>query len=127
MKWIVGGIAGSGGFLLGRRTYEIFAAYWPGAGQDEEAIAGPLNTRPKYVASRTLEAPLAWQNSRPLEGDVAKSAHRLALEPAGAFLRRHDDHFRPVRLLKPRRKRRGHRVVCEVLVFDVDRSFRERD
>jgi dihydrofolate reductase len=80
MKWITEGITSSGGFLLGRRTYEIFAAYWPKAGKEEEALANPMNTRPKYVASRTLKAPLAWQNSRLLEGDVAKAVAALKQE-----------------------------------------------
>ena len=80
MKWIVEGIASAGGFVFGRRTYEIFAAYWPNAGKEEEAIAGPLNTRPKYVASRTLKAPLPWQNSRLLEGDVASAVAALKKE-----------------------------------------------
>jgi dihydrofolate reductase len=80
MKWIVDGIASSGGFIFGRRTYEIFAAYWPGAGKEEEAIAKPLNTRPKYVASRTLTGPLAWQSSTLLKGDVPSAVAALKKE-----------------------------------------------
>jgi dihydrofolate reductase len=80
MKWIVDGIASSGGFLLGRRTYEIFAAYWPGAGREEEAVAKPLNTRPKYVASRTLSGPLTWQSSTLLKGDVPTAVAALKKE-----------------------------------------------
>src|SRR5947207_14039579 len=71
MRWITEGITGAGGFVLGRRTFEIFAAYWPKAGKEEEAIANPLNTRPKYVASRTLKEPIGWQNGTLLKGDVA--------------------------------------------------------
>ena len=48
--------------LLGRRTYEIFADYWPTAPQ-EIPFTGLLNGVPKYVASRTLSGPLAWQGS----------------------------------------------------------------
>jgi dihydrofolate reductase len=59
--------------VLGRRTYEIFAAHWPNAGEEEQALAEPLNTRPKYVASRTLKEPLEWQNSSVLRGDVAEA------------------------------------------------------
>jgi len=77
MKWIVDGIAHSGGFVLGRRTYEIFAAYWPKAGKEEEAVAVPLNTLPKYVASRTLTGPLTWQSSTVLKGDVASAVAGL--------------------------------------------------
>ena len=51
--WVLGGILEAGGFLLGRRTYEIFAAYWPNAPEEEQVIAEPLNTKPKYVASKT--------------------------------------------------------------------------
>jgi dihydrofolate reductase len=45
------GVTEAGGFLLGRRTYENFAAYWPNASEKEQVIAEPLNTKPKYVAS----------------------------------------------------------------------------
>ncbi|HEY6318698.1 MAG TPA: dihydrofolate reductase family protein [Acidimicrobiia bacterium] len=48
--------------LLGRRTYEIFANYWPTA-PEEIPFTGLLNGVPKYVASRTLAGPLAWQGS----------------------------------------------------------------
>ena len=55
--------------VLGRRTYDIFAAYWPTA--PEEEGAGPLNDATKYVASRGKPA-LSWQNSVLIEGDVAE-------------------------------------------------------
>jgi len=62
--------------LLGRRTYEIFAGYWPTA---PEAIpfTGLLNRVPKYVASRTLAGQLAWQGSTVLTGDLAESITAL--------------------------------------------------
>src|SRR5919199_2075079 len=53
-RWVVGSIVDAGGFLLGRRTYEIFAAYWPNAPAEEQVSAEPLNTKPKHVGSRTL-------------------------------------------------------------------------
>ena len=76
-KWVLEGILEAGGFLLGRRTYEIFAAYWPNASAEEQVLAEPLNTKPKYVASTTLGEPLDWQNSGVLQGDVAESVAAL--------------------------------------------------
>ncbi len=66
----------AGGFLLGRRTYEIFAAYWPNA-PEEIPFTGLLNDVPKYVASRTLAAPLVWQGSTLLVGDLTESIRTL--------------------------------------------------
>lgn len=56
--------------LLGRKTYEIFAGYWPHAG--DFPIATKLNSVPKYVASTTLDS-LEWNNSTLIEGDVPES------------------------------------------------------
>ena len=58
--------------LLGRRTYEIFAGYWPSAPQ-EIPFTGLLNGVPKYVASRTLAGPLGWSGSTLVVGDLAES------------------------------------------------------
>jgi dihydrofolate reductase len=77
------GIAEAGGLLLGRRTYEIFAAYWPNAPEEEQAIAEPLNAMPKHVASTTLGEPLAWENSTLLQGDVAEAVAALKREDGG--------------------------------------------
>ena len=71
----------SDGMLLGRRTYDTFAAYWPTS--DEEPIAGVMNSMKKYVASTTLKAPLEWQNSELLEGDAAEAVGRLKEQPGG--------------------------------------------
>jgi dihydrofolate reductase len=79
-KRVLESIVEAGGFLLGRRTYEIFAAYWPNAPEEEQVIAEPLNTKPKYVASTTLAEPLAWQNSTLLHGDVAEAVAALKQE-----------------------------------------------
>jgi dihydrofolate reductase len=79
-KWVLESIVEAGGFLLGRRTYEIFAAYWPKAPEEEQVIAQPLNAKPKYVASTTLTEPLEWQNSRVLQGDVAEAVAALKQE-----------------------------------------------
>jgi dihydrofolate reductase len=69
-------MAQTGAFLLGRRTYEIFASYWP-TQSDDDPFAKILNGLPKYVASTTLGEPLAWQNSTLLQGDVAKGVAEL--------------------------------------------------
>jgi dihydrofolate reductase len=86
LKWVVDNVSSAGGFLLGRRTYEVFAAHWPKASPDEQMLAQPLNTRPKYVASRTLRAPLAWQNSTLLDGPIAASVARLRAQDGGDLL-----------------------------------------
>ncbi|MFI6345079.1 dihydrofolate reductase family protein [Streptomyces sp. NPDC050560] len=62
--------------LLGRRTYDIFAGYWPRVTDGDDAIAVRLNTMPKYVASRTLTS-LKWHNSHLLRGDAAESVAAL--------------------------------------------------
>jgi dihydrofolate reductase len=82
-KWVLDSIMEAGGFLLGRRTYEIFAAYWPNAPEEEQVIAEPLNAKPKYVASTTLSEPLEWQNSTLLQGDVAEAVAALKQEDGG--------------------------------------------
>lgn len=80
---VLQGIVEAGGYLLGRRTYEIFAGYWPNAPEEEQVIAEPLNTKPKYVASTTLSDPLDWQNSTVLAGDLAKEVTALKQQDGG--------------------------------------------
>jgi dihydrofolate reductase len=82
VKEVLENLNDAGGFLLGRRTYEIFAAYWPTAPEEEQAFAQPLTTKPKYVASRTLTE-LEWQNSTVLQGDVAEAVAALKQEEGG--------------------------------------------
>ena len=79
-------IGEAGGFLLGRRTYEIFAGYWPNAPEDVQEIADPLNTKPKHVASMTLAGPLAWQNSTLLRGELPEAVTALKEEAGGDLL-----------------------------------------
>lgn len=72
----------AGAFLLGRRTYEIFAGSWPNATDPADEIAAALNTRPKYVASRTL-ASVSWNNAHLLAGDVAEEVAKLEAQDGG--------------------------------------------
>jgi dihydrofolate reductase len=81
--WALGSIVEAGGFLLGRRTWEIFAGYWPNAPEEEQVIAEPLNTKPKYVVSRTLTEPLEWQPSTVLQGDLDQAVGALKQEDGG--------------------------------------------
>jgi dihydrofolate reductase len=81
-KWVVEGYAQAGGFLFGRRTYELLAAYWPTAPEEEAAVGEPLNTLPKYVVSSTLTEPLDWQNSHVLRGDLTEAVNALKKEDA---------------------------------------------
>jgi dihydrofolate reductase len=84
--WVVETLTAAGGLLFGRRTYESFAAHWPNASEEEQVVAQPLNTKPKYVASRTLTEPLGWQHSTVLGGDVAEAVAALKQEDGGDLL-----------------------------------------
>jgi dihydrofolate reductase len=55
--------------IMGRVGYTEWAGYWPNAATDME-FGGYINAVPKFVASRTLKGPLAWQNSTLIEGDL---------------------------------------------------------
>jgi dihydrofolate reductase len=72
----------AGAFLLGRKTYEIFAASWPTSTDPADESAAALNTRPKFVASRTLEK-VTWNNSHLLKGNVAEEVAKLKAEDVG--------------------------------------------
>src|ERR1700694_397205 len=69
----------SDGLLLGRKTYELFAAIWP-ARSGELPYVDKLNSMAKYVASATLRD-LGWENSHLIEGDVAEGVARLKQQP----------------------------------------------
>ncbi len=62
--------------LLGRKTYEIFAAHWPYVNASEDPFADKLNNAKKFVASKTLSK-LDWNNSELIEGDVAEGIKRI--------------------------------------------------
>ena len=73
---------GAAALLLGRRSYEWFAARWPSRGGE---LADRLNTLPKYVVSSTLEHP-AWNNSTVLRGDVLSEVSTLRQELNGEIM-----------------------------------------
>ena len=62
-------LAAADALLLGRRTYEVFAAAWPSAPEEEP---DQMNVLPKQIVWTTLEEPLEWQNSTLIKGDVAE-------------------------------------------------------
>ena len=72
----------AGAFLLGRKTYEMFAASWPKSTDPADEIALALNTLPKFVASRTLEK-LTWNNSHLLKGNIAEAVAKLKQQEGG--------------------------------------------
>lgn len=73
------GMASSDGFLMGRKTYEIMAPFWPSQPSNDPAAA-QMNNLVKYVVSTTLEEPLEWSNSTLLKGDVATEVPKLKQE-----------------------------------------------
>ncbi|MBO0684309.1 MAG: dihydrofolate reductase [Candidatus Dormibacteraeota bacterium] len=80
MRLVTSWFANADAFLLGRRTYEIFAGYWPRVTDESDRIAAPLNRLPKYVASRTLRS-LEWNNSHLVDGDLVAEVRRLKAQP----------------------------------------------
>jgi dihydrofolate reductase len=69
-------------FLLGRRTYDLFAGYWGARDDLENPIVGALNKKPKYVASTTLTDP-RWARTTVLSGDLAAAIGGLKAKPGG--------------------------------------------
>ena len=70
-------LAAADTLLLGRVTYEGFAAAWPQMEEQTGEYGAWMNGYPKHVASRTLEEPLEWNNSTLIEGDVAEGVSEL--------------------------------------------------
>ena len=75
---------GAEALLLGRVTYEGFAAAWPSR-TDEVGFADKMNTIPKYVVSSTLQD-LTWDTSTRIDGDVAEEVAKLKEQVAGEIL-----------------------------------------
>lgn len=71
----------AGAFLLGRKTYDIFAGYWPKITDPEDLIAKSLNSLPKYVASRTQHE-FGWAGSSHLH-DVVRELRELKKQLSG--------------------------------------------
>jgi dihydrofolate reductase len=90
MDAVLGGLAADGtttteAMVLGRRTYEDFAAFWPNQ-PEPNPFTEVLNNTLKYVASRTLEEPLPWMNSSLLMGDAADEVAALKERTEGDLL-----------------------------------------
>jgi dihydrofolate reductase len=76
---VMEGFASTDALLLGRRTYEIFAAHWPNQ-PDDDPIAPTMNALDKYVVSRTLDR-AEWANSHVVSGDVPSEVARIKQAP----------------------------------------------
>jgi len=81
--WIQAAYQGADALLLGRVTFDIWAAYWPH--HDDHPIGRTINGLPKYVPSTTLQAP-AWRNAHVLAGDVEAAVRELKAMPGRDLL-----------------------------------------
>jgi dihydrofolate reductase len=105
--------------LLGRRTYDIFAGFWPNAPEDE--TSAPLNKATKYVASRGTPE-LSWQKSVLLEGDAATAVAELK-QTEGPELQVHGSGDLIQTLLTAGLVDRWHLVIHPVLLGSGRRLF----
>jgi dihydrofolate reductase len=71
-------------YLVGRRTYEHLAAFWPHQ-PDDNPMAAHLNQCTKYVATRTLSH-LAWRNAQPLDGELVPGVTRIKADVDGPMV-----------------------------------------
>jgi class 3 adenylate cyclase len=78
-------ILGAEAVLLGRKTYQIWAAFWPTASGGDEELTRRLNEMPKYVVSNTLKS-ADWNNSTLITGDVVGQITKLKEQPGGDLL-----------------------------------------
>ena len=79
-------LSASEALLLGRVTYQGFAAAWPGR-TDEQGFADKMNGMRKYVVSNTMkDADATWTNSKVIRGDIPAEVARLKAQPAGDIL-----------------------------------------
>jgi len=79
---ITAAMAASDAMLLGRVTYEEFAAFWPSqSSEDDQETTDYMNNTPKFVVSKSLEEPLEWNNSALIKGEVAEEISKLKEQP----------------------------------------------
>jgi dihydrofolate reductase len=71
--------------IMGRKTYELMAGYWPTATGDDHAVTEQMNGTPKLVFSRTLKR-VDWQNSRLAAGSIGDEVARLKRDPGDGLL-----------------------------------------
>ncbi len=83
-RFISEAYAATGALLLGRVTYQIFAAFWPSAPEDDP-LAKQMNSMPKYVVSTTLDE-VKWNNSRLIKGNIAEEVAKLKQQPGSGNL-----------------------------------------
>jgi dihydrofolate reductase len=122
MGEVMGGIMGKPfDLVLGRKTYDIFAAYWPNA--PEDAGGKPLNDATKYVASRSQPA-LTWETSVLIEGDAAEGVAKLKQQD-GPELQVHGSRDLLQTLIRHNLVDRFHLWVFPVLVGTGKRLFAE--
>jgi dihydrofolate reductase len=107
--------------LLGRKTYDIFAAYWPHAKPEDGA--DDLNNAKKYVVSRTLDK-VEWQNSALIKGDVVKEIGKLK-EMEGPELQVHGSSDLLQTLLKHNLVDQLHLKIFPVAIGNGKRLFGE--
>ena len=81
-----GELSAADALLLGRVTYEGFAAAWPHMTEQAGEYADMMNGYPKHVISTTLEEPLGWNNSTLIKGDVAEEVSELKQQPGRDIL-----------------------------------------
>jgi dihydrofolate reductase len=115
--------AGAQDFLLGRGTYEIFFASWPKMPMEGDPISQALNTKTKYVASRTLGS-VQWDTARLIEGDLADAVRKLTTED-GAELQVHGSAGLVQTLLKEDLVDELRLIVFPVVLGEGKRLFGE--
>jgi dihydrofolate reductase len=71
-------------FLMGRKTFDMFATYW-GARSEDGGFGEAISAKPKYVVSNTLRDP-SWEGSTVISGDAAAEIRKLKEQPGGELL-----------------------------------------